>query len=155
MADSGSIGAPDPTATTSDERSMAVLSHALQVIGGWIPALIIFFIRRQSRFVSFQSLQVFFLELAYLVVTMVTMTFWIGVLMTLVHARGNGGSLPAGLFVLFPVGWLAWMFVWVTKIVVAVIYSIKAGRGEWAEIPVVGGWARSILKIGPGGSPVG
>jgi len=143
------------TATTADERSMAVLSHALQVIGGWIPPLIIFFIKRQSRFVSFHSLQVLFLELAYLVVTMVTMTFWIaGILLVVLRTHGNNDAFPAAIFLFFPIFWLVWLVVWVTKIVVAVIYSIKAGRGEWAEIPVVGGWARSVLKIGPGGSPV-
>ena len=44
------------------------------------------------------------------------------------------------------------MGIWVATIVIAVIYSIKAGRGEWAEYPVVGGWARRVLKIGPDGA---
>ncbi|HTS34381.1 MAG TPA: DUF4870 domain-containing protein [Candidatus Solibacter sp.] len=155
MADTTYIGSPDLAATTSDERSMAVLSHALQVVGGWIPPLIIFFVKRQSRFVSFHSLQVLFLELAYLAVTMFTMTFWIaGVLLIVSRTHENSNGIPAALFLFFPIFWLVWMFVWISKIVVAVIYSIKAGRGEWAEIPVVGGWARSVLKIGPGGGSV-
>jgi uncharacterized membrane protein len=44
------------------------------------------------------------------------------------------------------------MGIWVATILIAVIYSIKAGRGEWAEYPVVGGLARRVLKIGPGGA---
>jgi uncharacterized protein len=134
---------------------MAVLSHALQVVGGWIPPLIIFFVKRQSRFVSFHSLQVLFLELVYLVVTMFMTTFWIaGIALAVIYTRGNNNSLPPALFLAFPIFWLGWMMVFVTKIVAAVIYSIKAGRGEWAEIPLVGGWARRVLKIGPGGGPV-
>jgi len=155
MAASISNGAPDLTATTSDERSMAVLAHALQVVGGWIAPLIIFFVTRQSRFVSFHALQVLFLELAYLAITVSVMMFWIAsIALAVLHTRSNNNQMPAAFFVVFPVFWLGWMGVWITKIVVAVIYSVKAGRGEWAEIPVVGGLARSVLKIGPGGVPV-
>jgi hypothetical protein len=38
--------------TTQDERTMAVLAHVLQLVGGWIAPLIIFFAKRQSRFGS-------------------------------------------------------------------------------------------------------
>jgi uncharacterized membrane protein len=132
---------------------MAVLAHALQVIGGWIPPLIIFFIRRQSRFVSFHSLQVLFLELIYLVFSVSIVIFWIvGVLLTIAQSHGDKNSFPLALFVIFPIFLLGFMVVWVTKILAAVIYSIKAGRGEWAEIPLVGGSARRALKIGPGGT---
>jgi hypothetical protein len=37
--------------TTDNERTMAVLAHVLQLVGGWIAPLIIFFIKRESRFV--------------------------------------------------------------------------------------------------------
>lgn len=155
MAAPHSSGVPDLTATTSDERSMAVLAHALQVVGGWIPPLVIFFVKRQSRFVSFHSLQVLFLELVYLVVAAGTMTFWIaGIALVIFHTHGNNNALSPAIFVVFPLFWLLWTGVWVTKIAIAVIYSIKAGRGEWAELPVLGGWARGVLKIGPGGGPV-
>jgi uncharacterized membrane protein len=132
---------------------MAVLSHALQMVGGWIPPLIIFFVKRQSRFVSFLSLQVLFLELAYLAITVCITMFWIAtVAITILNSRAsNNKALPVAFFAVFPIFWVGWMGVWITKTVVAVIYSIKAGRGEWAEIPVVGGLARSVLKIAPGG----
>ncbi len=41
---------------------------------------------------------------------------------------------------------------WITILLVAIMYGIKASRGEWAEYPVIGKWARKMLKIGPGGS---
>ena len=144
---------PDLSVTTSDERSMAVLAHALQVVGGWIPPLIIF-VKRQSRFVSFHSLQVLFLELVYLAVMVCAMMFWIAtVALSILRTQADHNQFPIAFIVLFPIFGLMWMGVWITKIVVAVIYSIKAGRGEWAEIPVVRGLARSVLKIGPGGGP--
>jgi uncharacterized membrane protein len=153
MATSSAV--PDLTATTSDERSMAVLAHALQVVGGWIPPLIIFFVKRQSRFVSFHSLQVLFLELVYLAIALCGMLFWFATMaVTILHTQVNHNHFPVAFFAVFAIFWLGWMGVWITKIVVAVIYSIKAGRGEWSEIPVVGGLARSVLRIGRGGEPI-
>ena len=51
--------------TTPDERTMATLAHALQLIGAWIAPLIIFLIRRQSRFVSFHALQALLLQIVH------------------------------------------------------------------------------------------
>jgi uncharacterized membrane protein len=31
--------------------------------------------------------------------------------------------------------------------VIAIVYAIKAGRGEWANYPVIGKIARRILKM--------
>jgi len=65
-------------------------------------------------------------------------------------AAGNN-SLPPAFVVLFPLVWLGMMGWWVFILVVAIVYGIKAGRGEWAEYPVLGRLARRLLKIGPRG----
>jgi uncharacterized membrane protein len=52
---------------TQDERTMATLAHALQVVGWWIAPLIIFLIHRKSRFVSFHALQALLLQIVYMV----------------------------------------------------------------------------------------
>lgn len=141
--------------TTQDERTMAVLAHALQLVGGWIAPLVIFFVRRQSRFVSFHALQVLFLHLVYIVVWGGLMTFWIvGILLAILQTHGSGNAPPTAILVLFPLLWLGFMGMWAFTVVVAVVYAIKAGRGEWAEYPVLGAWARRVLKIGPGGAPL-
>ncbi|HET7748818.1 MAG TPA: hypothetical protein VFK81_05520 [Terriglobales bacterium] len=44
------------------------------------------------------------------------------------------------------------MAAWTLMLVIAIVYAIKAGRGEWAEYPVLGRVSRKILKIGPGGT---
>jgi uncharacterized Tic20 family protein len=156
MAETSSNNAPSQAETTQDDRTMAVLAHALQVVGGWIAPLVIFFVKRQSRFVAFHSLQALFFQLAYLVVSGCMMVFWIGgILLTVFATHGsNNHTLPPEVFLVFPLFWLGFMGLWVGTIVIAVIYSIKAGRGEWAEYPVLGGWARRVLKIGPGGEPI-
>jgi len=142
--------------TTPDERSLATLAHILQLIGGWIAPLIIFLVKRQSRFVSFHALQVLLLHLVYLCVMFL---FIISVVILVVlgivtsATTANHGS-PAGafLFILIPFFWIGWFALWIVTLVWAIVYGIKASRGEWAEYPVVGRYARQILKIGPGGA---
>ena len=141
--------------TTQDERSMAVLAHALQVVGGWIAPLVILLLRRQSRFVSFHALQVLFLNLILGVIYGCLFMVWVaGFIVAVVHAHGSKNAPPLAAFILFPVLWLSLMGIWVLMVVTAVVYATKAGRGEWAEYPVVGALARRALKIGPSGAPL-
>jgi hypothetical protein len=98
---------------------------------------------------------VLFLHLIYIVVWGGLMAFWIaGILLAFLQNHGSGNAPPAAIFVLFPLLWLGFMGMWAFTVVVAVVYAIKAGRGEWAEYPVLGAWARRVLKIGPGGAPI-
>jgi uncharacterized membrane protein len=139
--------------TTSDDRTMAVLAHALQMVGGFIAPLVIFIVKRQSRFVAFHSLQALLLELVYIAITTCVIVFaMVGLMLTVFTHESSHATPPVALFILFPFIWLFFMGVFVIKIVIAVVYSVKAGRGEWAEYPVLGRLARRILKIGPGGA---
>ncbi len=142
--------------TTPDERSMATLAHALQPIGSWIAPLIIFVIRRQSRFVAFHALQALILQILQLILIVVLM---VGFLMTMflyltptITARPN--EFPTALFVFFPLVWLGIMSMSIGILVIAILYSIKAARGEWADYPVIGRLARKILKMEPRTAPV-
>lgn len=158
MADIGSTQLPFTAAvTTSDERTMAVLSHVLQLVGGWIAPLVIFFVKRQSRFITFHALQVLLFQGVCLFLTMVAMA---GLFMAIglgifsgAWSSHEGSSTPAPLFFLFfGVFWLGFVVLWVVKLVLAIVYGVKAGRGEWAEYPILGRFARHILNIGPGGA---
>lgn len=136
---------------------MAVLAHVLQLIGGWIAPLVIFFIRRQSRFVSFHALQVLLFEAMCILVTMaVSSVVAVGIVFTISSGNlpldHNARSIPPLFVALFAVFWLGFMFLWFVRLLLAIIYGIKAGRGEWAEYPILGGLARKILNIGHGGA---
>ena len=137
---------PEPT---QDERTMATLAHILQLVGGFIAPLIIFFIRRESRFVSFHALQVLFLQIVYVLFSMVFMVAWFGLIFGTVFAQaGRSQGAPPPLFFLFvPLIWGFFMLAWITVLATAIVYGIKAGRGEWANYPVLGGWARRVLHI--------
>ena len=141
---------------TPDERTMAILAHVLQIVGWWIAPLIIFLIKRESRFTSFHALQALFLQILYMFLMGLFMVVWVaGIFMVVAHAPAEKGTPPPpGLFILMPLVWLGWMAMWALMIVVAIVYGIKAGRGEWAEYPVLGRLARSVLRIGPGGAAI-
>ncbi len=134
---------------TQDERTMGTLAHVLQIVGGWLAPLIIFFVKRDSKFVSFHALQALFFQLIYMVV-------WVGLVVTFMvtmfasiatQGAAHSNQPPAALFVFFPLIWLAGIGGWVMVLVIAIVYGIKAGRGEWAKYPVIGNWAARVVKI--------
>ena len=139
---------------TQDERTMAILAHVLQIVGWWIAPLIIFLVKKDSKFTSFHALQALFLQILYVLLMGVFMVVWIAALVVMVaHApQAKDAPPPAGFFVVMPIIWLGWMGLWAVVLVLAIVFGIKAGRGEWAEYPVLGRLARKVLKIGPGGS---
>lgn len=143
-APSGPVAGAEP-APTQDERTMATLAHVLQMVGWFIAPLIIFFIKRESRFVSFHALQAIFLQLVYMLVGMVFMALWFAFIFGTVFTAPKSGPPPL-LLILFPLIWLGWMVMWVLMLVTAIVYGIKAGKGEWAAYPVIGRWARRVLN---------
>jgi hypothetical protein len=78
---------------------------------------------------------------------------WVGgIFLTIAQSHpGPNSGPPTVMFILFPLIWLGWMGFWVLMLVVAIVYGVKAGRGEWAGYPLLGRLARRILKMGPGG----
>ena len=119
---------------TSDERTMGTLAHVLQLVGGWIAPLVIFLVKRNSRFVSFHALQALLLQgLHFLFMMLVVGGVFVFVFAGIAFHQHD--SLPPTFVVLFPLLWLSIMGWWVLILVVAIVYGIKAGRGEWAEYP--------------------
>jgi uncharacterized protein len=131
---------------------MATLAHVLQLCGGFIAPLVIFLVKRDSRFVSFHALQALLLQGLYFVLVMILTA----AIMATVFAAGvfhqtadQHRTPPPAFFFIFPIVWLGIMGWWVFILVVAIVYGIKAGRGEWAGYPIIGRITRKILKIDP------
>jgi uncharacterized membrane protein len=147
--------APNLVAPTLDERTMAILAHVLQIVGLWIAPLIIFVIRRESRYVSFHALQALLLQALYLFLMVVgAFFFFAAVIFAAAASHASGVAPPPPLFLLVPMLWLDWLGLWAAMVVAAIVYGVKAGRGEWAEYPYLGRLARKILKMGPDGAPL-
>jgi len=136
---------------TQDERTMATLAHSLQVVGWWIAPLVIFLMNRKSRFVSFHALQALLLQIANLIVMAGFMVLWfVMIFATIAHQSADKNAPPIALFVLMPIVWLGFMGMWITVLVMAIVYAIKAGRAEWANYPLIGKIARRLLKMDQG-----
>lgn len=114
--------APDPqpaslvlSGPTSDERTMALIAHALTFVeGGIIGPLIVYLVKKNdSEFIAFHALQsLYFGLLALFVIGPIT-----------VLTCGAGAVLVAPYFIF------------------EVIACAEANRGEWYELPIVGGMA--------------
>jgi uncharacterized membrane protein len=90
------------------------------------------------------------LQVLYVLMWVVGMVVWFAVIFGTIARSGPGAqpnAPPPLLFAFFPLLWLGAMALWVAMIVVAVVYSIKAGRGEWAQYPLIGRLARKFLNL--------
>jgi uncharacterized protein len=141
---------------TADERSIALLAHMLQIMLWWIAPLAIFVIKRDSKFISFHALQALLLQIVHLLLLISGVILWLGVLVIAAASAPASEHMPTPpeFFFLMPMLWLSWMGVGITILIAAIVYGVKAGRGEWAEYPVLGALALKILKLRPGGAPL-
>ena len=145
---------------------MAILAHMLQIVGLWIAPLIIFVIKRESRFVSFHALQALLLQVLYMFLMGLGVVFWFGaVVLTMVsaHSSGNSSSPPA-FFIFMPMLWLDWMSIWGAMVVIAIVSGsrLDAANGPstrfWDDSPpdtqAPAGWGAGINDVAvPPGFP--
>ena len=139
---------PEPS---SDEKTMATLAQVLQIIGSWIAPLVIYLIRRESKFVSFHAMQALLWQIVVLILWMGAMFVWFGVIFSMVFSHGGqpaSSNVPPIRMILGigTVGLMA-LAIAVANVFLAIFYGIKAGNGKWAEYPVIGKLARRIVGI--------
>jgi uncharacterized protein len=146
--------APDQVSysTTQDERTMAVLAHALQMVGWWIAPLVIFLVRPNSKFVRFHALQALLLQVLYLLFWGGVMVAYFAFIFAFVAKIPHGGKQvppefpPAMILIVMFAMLFGWGF-WILALLAAILYSLKAGRGEWANYPLLGPLARKFLGL--------
>lgn len=133
----------DPGVPTQDECTMALLAHLLQVFTGFIGPLIIFLVKKDSKFVKYHSLQSLIWQAAYLIIGFGAMAiFFVGTFGSIMHASQGGphqpGQPPPAFLFFFPLVWILWMGGWVVNLILGIVYGVKANRGEWAGYPLIG-----------------
>ena len=106
---------------------------------------------RGRKFPSSSALQALLLQIVHVIIVVVLMVLWFTTIFTTLFHQTSGQTpeFPPALFLLFPLVWLLFMAMWVGTLTIAILYAIKAGRGEWANYPVLGKLARKMLKMGP------
>jgi len=132
---------PEPT---PDDRTLAMLAQILQAVSGFWGPLVIYIVKRDNRFVAFHAVQALIWQIGYMVVAFGSMiVFFTGIAFHMPAA--NSAPPPKAIFIAMPLIWLFFMGGWAVSITLAIIYGIKANRGEWAAYPVIGRWARRIV----------
>ena len=142
---------PATYAPTNDEKMTAMLAHVLQIFTWFIGPLVIFFSKRDSRFVAFHAIQALILQGFWLVMGVLLMSLWFGFFILIAATGGEGvpGSKgpPIAFFFVFILFWFAWVVAWVVTLVLSVLHGVKAVNGEWSQYPFIGGWARRLAKV--------
>ena len=100
---------------TPDERTLAMLAHILQIFSSFIGPLVIFIVKRDSRFVALHAIQALLLQLAVLTVNAISFGAWFVIFFSTVavHPQPAGaGRLPLPFLIGFPLIWFVFMGGW-------------------------------------------
>jgi len=145
---------PELPAPTQDERTMGLLAHILGIFSGFFGPLIIYVIKRDSKFVAFHALQSVIWHLLYWVGAMVLMlllviVFFILVVTQIVQLSHQHGAPnpPFAIFFMFPVIWFTIVVLGLLNMVLGLVFAMKASAGEWTAYPLAGAWARRVVGI--------
>lgn len=137
------------TELTQDEKAYAGLAHALMMGTWWIGPLVIYLSKKESRFVAFHALQALLWQIIFTALYFAAMMTWIVAIISTValHPQTSPANqqFPVALFIVFPIFWLFIMGGLAITFTLAIMFCLKAMRGEWAGYPVIGQWARRIV----------
>ena len=115
----------DPSATTQDDKTMAMLSYPLGIFTGFLGPLILWLVKKdQSKFVAFHALQALIL-----------------------HAFVVAGYILSSLLVFVLIGFLTYPIFFIIGVVYSVLAGLAANKGDWYEIPIVGKLARQQVGL--------
>lgn len=129
---------------------MAMLMHVLAIFFNFIAPLIFYLVKKDSRFVSFHSLQVLIWHAAYIVLFFVGMILMFVVMFSTIvrHPQYTPGQAPPfAFFGIFGVVWLFIMGGGLLNLILGIVYAIKSNHGEWARYPLIGNFV--LQKILP------
>jgi uncharacterized protein len=136
---------------TADEKSMAMLSHLLMIFAGFVPPLVIYLVKKDSKFVAFHAMQGLLWHALMFILYMIGF-FGIMISMFLTLPRvaqrpGASNPFPVIFFSFFAIFWVLFFGMWMANLILGIVYCIKASRGEWAEYPLFGRLARRIVGV--------
>ncbi len=125
---------------------MGLLVHVLSIFTGFWAPLIIYIVKRDSKFVSFHALQSLLWHLLYMIVSMMFVFGTLFLIFATVISRipaqpAPGAGPPPAFFMAFPLFWLGFFVLWAINLVLGIVFAIKANEGKWATFPLVGKWA--------------
>jgi uncharacterized Tic20 family protein len=111
-----------PAGVKQDEKTLAMVAHLLGYFTSFIGPLIIYFVKSDSTFVRFHSLQAVYFQLMVLVAEAIALVLTFVLI-----------GIP--LLIAIPVG----------DLIYVIIACIKSFNGEWFEYWLAGQWARKSV----------
>ena len=145
---------------TPDETTMAALAHLLQPLSWWIGPLVIFLVKRESKFVAFHALQALLWQIfriCFYVFFFVGVFFFIFAMVVPDSSQNTNNQMPPAIIApfvfVFLFCYLGLFALTVADLVFSILFGIKAGRGEWANYPLLGKLARRLLHLPETGAP--
>jgi uncharacterized Tic20 family protein len=126
---------------SKDECVIAMLAHVLMIFSWFWAPLIIYFAKRDSRFVAFHALQALYWQLIAFCGSVLTIIVFFVLMFSTAFASAtahNPDKMPMAFFLLFPLLWGGFAIGWVLNVVLGILFGIKASHGEWAKYPVLG-----------------
>ena len=132
----------------ADEKAYAGLAHALMMSTWWVGPLIIYFAKKDSRFVRFHAMQALLWQIIFSALHFLVFGAFFAVVMTsIIASEGkppNPNQFPAVIFLTMPFIWLVVMGGFAITMTLGIMFSLRAMRGQWAGYPVIGNWAMRI-----------
>jgi uncharacterized protein len=126
---------------THDEKTFATLVYVLGIFSGFLAPLIFFIVKRDSKYVSFHALQSLAWHIIYFGLVFGGMiVVFISIFASIASHGANHAQPPLAFFGLFGMVWLIALGGGLLNLVLGIVYAVKANRGEWAEIPLIGEW---------------
>lgn len=124
---------------TNDEKTFALLAHVLGIFLGFVAPLVIFLIKRESKFVSFHAMQSLVWHVIYIIFIFAGLIFFfISLIATIGTAHAGRTDAPLLFFGMFAFIWLFVACGWLVNMILGIVYGIRASKGEWAQIPLIG-----------------
>jgi uncharacterized membrane protein len=127
-----------PPPPTRDERIFAMVSHVGQMFGSFVVPLVIFVMKRESRFVSFHALQAVIAQLVFIACWIFGMFGFFALIFASIPLQPGPQNSPPKAFLFFPFVWLAMITLWGGMWVMALVYSFLAYDGRWTRYPLIG-----------------
>jgi uncharacterized Tic20 family protein len=130
---------------------MAMLSHLLMIFAGFVPPLVIYLVKKDSKFVAFHAMQGL---LWHALMVILYMIGFVGIMVSMfltlpqvAQKPGMANPFPVTLFSFFAIFWIFFFGMWMANLILGIVHCIKANRGEWAAYPLFGRWARRIVGV--------
>jgi len=134
-----------PYTPSQDEKMTAMVAYVLQIFTWFVGPLVIYFVKRDSRFVKFHALQALIFQGCMLSLSFLMGVVWVVFIVwtAVTESAASQASGAAPLAFLISVGLIgfAWIGGWVLNLFLSAYYAVQAANGKWSQYPLIGKWA--------------